>query len=180
VLASVLLIWGLAGCAQPRLEQPQVDPDTLDDDTFLGALADRPLVTVDEAYRAMVILAEGQDPNQNFEQRKAWLEQRGIARPAWNLKPDDYVDNGSVAFMVCRILKVKGGLSRIILGSWGPGDRRYAYRELVYRGLIPTASTDYAPMTGGELVNLLGLADERMAQGGIYESEPVELKLPSG
>ena len=126
----------------------------------------------------MVILAEGQDANQDFEQRRAWLQERDIARAAWKLQPDDYVDNGSVSFMVCQILKVKGGLNRMLLGSWGLGDRRYAYRELVYRKLIATSSVDYAPMTGGELVNLLGLADEYMANKGIYESEPVELELP--
>ncbi|UCG31721.1 MAG: hypothetical protein JSU68_08630 [Phycisphaerales bacterium] len=177
-VAALALALGLLGCAAPQPSEPRLDHNTLDDDAFLGYLADEPLVTVDEAYRAAIILAEGEDPHMSFDERRAWLQERDIARPAWKLEPDAYIDNGSVSFMVCQILKIQGGISRWIFGSWGPGDRRYAYRELVYRDLIVTPSVDYAPMTGGELVNLLGLADEYMAEKGIYAAEPVELQLP--
>ena len=114
-VGPVLLAVGLAGCAQPRPPEPRVDHSTLDDDAFLGHLADQPLVSVDEAYRALVILAEGEDVHEDFAQRRAWLEQRDIARAAWSPQPDDYADNGSVSFMVCQILKIKGGLNRMLL-----------------------------------------------------------------
>ena len=176
--AALVSALGLLGCAAPRAPESRLNPNTLDDDAFLGYLADQPLVTVDEGYRAAIILAEGEDKSTTFDERRAWLQERDIARPAWHLEPDEYIDNGSMSFMVCQILKIKGGIDRLIFGSWGLGDRRYAYRELVYRDLIVTPSADYAPMTGGELVNLLGLADEYMADRGIYEAKPVELQLP--
>lgn len=164
------------GCAQPRADRAQVDIDTLEDEAFLGHLADLSLVTVEEAFRAMVILSEGEDAHQTFAQRQAWLKGRDIVRAAWGLEAGNYIDQGSVAFMVCKILRIRGGLSREIFGSWGLGDRRYAHRELVSRELLATRGTDYAPMTGGELVHLLGLADEFMADRGVYESEPMELE----
>lgn len=166
----------LGGCAQPRAGVPQVELNTLDDDAFLGHLADVSLVSVEEAFRAMVILSEGEDAHQTFAQRQAWLEGRDIVRTAWGLEQGNYIDQGSVAFMVCKILRIRGGLSRVVFGSWGLGDRRYAHRELVSRELLGTRGPDYAPMTGGELVHLLGLADEFMADRGVYESEPMELE----
>jgi hypothetical protein len=168
-------VLGASGCAQPRLEPPEVPPDTLDDDAFLGYLADTTMVTVEEAYRAVIILAEGADPNQSYDERRAWLEQRDITRAAWDLEPNNYIDQGAVAFMVCKVLEVKGGLSRIMLGSWGLGDRRYAHRELVYRGLMEVQGAPFSPITGGEFAHLLGMADEYMAAEGIYEREAIEL-----
>lgn len=168
-------ILGAPGCAQPRLEPPEVAPDTLDDDAFLGYLADTTLVTVEEAYRAVILLAEGADPNETFDERRAWLEQRDIARAAWTLERNHYIDQGAVAYMVCKVLQIKGGLSRMMLGSWGLGDRRYAHRELVYRGLMEVQGAPFSPMTGGEFAHLLGMADEYMAAEGIYEREAIEL-----
>jgi hypothetical protein len=164
--------------AAPSAPSGDVDLNELDDDTFLASLADQALVTVDQCYRAMVILADGEDPFGSFEERRASLEGRDIARAAWGLKPDRNIDKGSAAFMVCRILQIKGGLNRILFGSWGLGDRRYAYRELVHRNLIRTPGVDYQPITGGELVALLGVADEYMSDTGVYEQEPVELTVP--
>ena len=155
-----------------------MDFNQLDDDTFLASLADQALVTVDQCYRAMVILADGEDAFGSFDERRASLEGRGIARAAWGLKPGGNIDKGSAAFMVCRILQVKGGLNRILFGSWGLGDRRFAYSELVYRNLIRVPGVDYQPITGGELVALLGVADEYMSDTGVYEQEPVELTVP--
>jgi hypothetical protein len=193
-LMLLLVVLVPTGCQQPRQVDAQQaagepaaapnepsgdeDFDQLDDDTFLASLADQALVTVDQSYRAMLILADGEDPFGSFEARRASLEGRDIARAAWGLKPNCNIDKGSVAFMVCRILQIKGGLNRILFGSWGLGDRRYAYRELVYRNLIRVPGVDYQPITGGELVALLGVADEYMSDTGVYEQEPVELTAP--
>ena len=167
-LMLLLVVVASTGCHEPRqVDSPaavgepaaapgaltgEVDFNQLDDDTFLASLADQALVTVDQCYRAMVILADGEDAFGSFDERRASLEGRGIARAAWGLKPGGDIDKGSVAFMVCRILQVKGGLNRILFGSWGLGDRRFAYRELVYRNLIRVPGVDYQPITGGELV----------------------------
>ncbi len=146
----------------------------LSDEGFQAYLAEVDLVTVDEAYRAMLILADGQDGRKNFEERRKELEARGIARAAWNLQPENVIDAGSASYMVCQICQLRGGVGSRLLGSWGLGDRRYALRELVYRKMIEE-TTDYQYMTGAEMYALMTQADRLMAAKGLYESEGVDL-----
>ncbi len=182
--AAVTLVVGMmfaAGCAStPAANEgvassPPVDPARLDDADFVHEyLVRRPTVTVDEAYRAMLILADGKDDAKTAEQRRAVLEQRQITRPAWKLDAEQPIDKGSVAYMVCRILRIEGGVNRVIFGSWGPGDRRYALRELVYRRMMADAPA-YRYITGAELAALLREADQYMQKKGMYQAESVEL-----
>lgn len=162
------------GCAGPRQFAPRVDAKELSDVGFMAYLAEVPQVTVDEAYRAMIILADGEDKSESFEARQATLQSRGIARAAWRLEPENVIDAGSVAFMVCRICSIRGGINYNLFASWGLGDRRYAMRELVYRGMLED-SVDYQYMTGQTLVALMARADDLMEKKGIYEKEHVDL-----
>jgi hypothetical protein len=163
-----------SGCAGPRSTQPEVDAKTLPDDIFQAYLAEVDLVTVDEAYRAMLILADGQDGSQTFEDRKTKLESRGIARSAWQLQPENIVDAGSVAFMVCRICDIDGGVNMHLFGKAGLGDRRYALRELIYREMIDEA-VDYQYMTGAGFFALLRKADALMEKKGLYAPTGIDL-----
>jgi hypothetical protein len=131
-------------------------------------------VTVDEACRAVLILADGEDTAKTAEKRMAVLEERGIVRPAWKLRPDDCIDKGSVAYMVCRVLRIQGGVNMLVFGSWGPGDRRYALRELVYRQMMAD-SPAYRYIAGAELASLLREADSYMQERNAYTMESVEL-----
>jgi hypothetical protein len=132
------------------------------------------LVTVDEAYRAMLILADGQDTSKTFEERKAKLEERGVARSAWNLHPENVVDIGSVSYMICRICKIRGGIDMNTFGAIGIGDRRYATRELIYRDMIEDV-VDYSYVTGARMVGILGKADAYMSKKGLYPSQGIDL-----
>jgi len=173
MVAMVCLM--VSGCAvtAPR---GRIDPASLADAEFLNYLADRSLVSTDEAYRAVLILADGQDGRASFEQRESELQGRDIARSAWALGPDQAVDKGAVAFMVMQACQIKGGLNTRLLGSWGLGDRRYAFRELRFAGLLPEqAGVDHELMTGGELVGLLHKADEYMEKAGLYPAAEVEM-----
>lgn len=162
------------GCARPRKAATGVDPDTLDEAGFQAHLADVPVVTVDEACRAILILADGRETTKNWSDRSQELLRRGWIRREWNLKPGNIVDRGTVAYMVCKACRIQGGVNRLILGSWGLGDRRYAYRELVYRDLM-SPGTEWQYLTGGQMVALLGKADQLMEKKGLYESEKFDL-----
>jgi len=163
-----------ANCTGPRTTKMEVDAKALSDEGFMNYVANAPVVTVDEAYRAMLILADGESGQKTFETRKAELESRGIARAAWNLRADDVVDMGSVAYMACRICRIRGGVNMHAFGSWGIGDRRYALRELIYRELVDE-TVDYRFVRGSDLFSLVRKADELMEKKGLYESDGVDL-----
>ena len=133
-----------------------------------------PAVTVAEAYRGMVMLADGEDKFTNFEQRETSLRDRHILRCEWKLQREQAIDRGSVAYMVLRILKVRGGVNMQTFGRLGVGDRRYAVRELVYMGMLES-TPDYRYMTGGEFVDLLAKADDYMAKHGMYEEQRADI-----
>lgn len=162
-----------AGCSVPRREAPPVDPATLDDDTFLAYLADRPTVTNDEMLRAALILVDGEDTSADFAERHARLVERGLVRAEWNLRREHIADLGTLAYIICQACRIEGGVNRVLLGSWGLGDRRYALRELRYREII-RHGTEYTWLTGGTLVAALGRAEAYMAAHGLLEMPPEE------
>lgn len=176
LLVSLALLAGAGlGCGKNlRVEQAdqgeQVDVDTL----LNEHLQRQPMVTVGEAYRVMLILADGDDQYTSFDQRRTALEERGAIRSEWGLEREEPIDKGSVAYMVCRIIKAPGGINYNLFGRLGVGDRRYALRELEFLGLMPSA-VPYRYITGGELVDLLAKADRYMADKGHYTHEAVDL-----
>jgi hypothetical protein len=163
------------GC-DPATRTEQADrAEQLPADVFLHEhLANEPILTTAGAYRAVILLAEGDDPYETFEQREAALVERDMVRPEWGLVRDEPIDRGSVAYMICRVIQVRGGVNARLFGSLGAGDRRYAMRELVYLGFMPD-TPPYRYMTGSEMIDLLGQADAYMADRGMYEAQPVDI-----
>jgi hypothetical protein len=173
-LAAFILLLALVGCHTPRPEQADLG-ERVDQEAFLHEhLPRQAMVTVAEAYRAMLVLADGEDPYTSFEEREAALLERGIARRAWGLEREEPIDRGSAAFMITRILKIRGGVNLAILGGLGIGDRRYAVRELVWLGMLAPAPP-YRYMTGSELVDVLAKADAYMAERGMYVEERTDI-----
>jgi hypothetical protein len=158
-----------------RPEQRQAG-EAAEPDAFLHEhLPQQGVVTVAEGYRAMVMLAEGEDPYTSFEEREAVLLCRGIVRKAWKLCPDQALNRATAAYMAMQVMCIKGGVNCQILGRAGIGDRRYALRELAYRDLMPLGP-EYQFITGSELVDLMARADEYMARRGRYDLQPVDIE----
>lgn len=174
LLFVALALGVFCGCLGPRQTRPDADPAALADGEFIHYLATVPIVTADEAYRAMLILADGQDTTKSFDERRAALQERGIARAEWNHVAGNVIDRGAVAAMVCKICKLPGGVNLIVFGGAGLGDRRYATRELIYREMMSNGP-DYSPITGGELVAVVTRADDLMATRGLYEGQKLEM-----
>jgi hypothetical protein len=171
----VLAIILASGCSQLTRPEQAEQGERVDAGSFLHEqLETDAVVTVSEAYRAMVMLADGEDRYSSFAEREEALLSQGMVRPQWKLERDNAIDRGSVAYMVCQIIKIRGGVNREVFGRLGLGDRRYAVRELVYRDLMEPGA-DYRFIRGGELVDLIAKADQYMAEHGQYSQEPVRL-----
>jgi hypothetical protein len=78
-----------------------------------------------------------------------------MLRPNWELTPDQWIDRGTLAYMFLKAAKMKGGVNMNVFGSLGLGDRRYAYREMLYYELMETG-VDYCYVSGPELVTAIG------------------------
>lgn len=166
LLPFLLMTLLAAGCATTR-PTPRIDPGTLDADSFLSWLPDQPMVGTAEAYRAMLIAATGDDPGGDFAVLQREVFARDIARPEWKLAPDQAIDKATAAFMGVQVANVKGGIN---LNLWGRtlriGDRRYAYREILYQGVPWEGSPPHMVITGGEFVALLTWVDQWRETGG--------------
>ncbi len=167
IAAAASLCFALlpAGCAGPRKYQPPTDTQTLDSTLFVHYLATVPAVTVDEAARAVLILADSWDGTESPGEYVAELERRGWIRPAWNLRPEHTLDRATLGYLLFRACRLPDSVNTILLGSWGAGDRRYAMRQAVAMGLMEHGP-EYEPVTGGEFVAALTRADEYLHGGG--------------
>ncbi|HNQ22038.1 MAG TPA: hypothetical protein PKK06_02985 [Phycisphaerae bacterium] len=155
-------VWAaaLAGCAAPlRRFEPVQDPNALDDAVFVHYLAAVPVVTVDEGYRAILLLADPAGHAVTFEERRAALETRGLIKPSWRMQPDQILDKGTLAYMLRRLCHIDPGLNEGLAGLTRIGERRYALRSCVAARLLPPGRPqDY--VNGGELAAALARADE--------------------
>lgn len=181
-----LLINMTAGCSPVLRSGQAYQGEQIDFSELLHEhLQKCPAVTVSEAYRVVLVLADGQEKYDNFAGREEALLARGWVRPEWNLRREALIDRGSIAFMVSRVLAIRGGINYNLYGQLlHLGDRRAAVRELEYMGLMNHGPT-YQYMSGAEFVFLIGQADRYMAEHGFYEDEPTDIKetvqeLPAG
>ena len=106
----------------------------------------------DMACSMVLLMTQGEDRYTSFEERRAAVEVKGLARANWRLQGDKPVSKGTLAYMLCRAMDIKGGLWMHLLPS-----RRYAYREALHRKLMERGS-EYEPLTGPEAVGILGRA----------------------
>jgi len=173
---AIIATCGALGCTQTlRVEQADAGEKAGADAFLHDHLQKQSMVTVAEAYRAMLMLADGEDKFADFDARRSALESRGIARPEWGLRREACIDRGSVAYMVCQVIKLCGGINFNLFGRLtGAGDRRYAVRELAYVEIMEP-SAPYRYITGGELVDVVAKADRYMADHGMYPQERVDV-----
>ena len=165
-----------SGCT-PVLRTEQADEaERLDVDAFWhDHLVKQPMVTTAEAYRAVLILADGEEQHSDFASREAALLERGVIRSEWKLPREACVDRGTVAYMLVRVLELRGGVNFMVFGELGLGERRYATRELVFREIMPAgASNQY--LTGGEFLDLLIEADRYMVRHHLYEEKELDIE----
>jgi len=147
------------GCSAPRRTfAPPVDPGTLDDSAFLHYLAGVPAVTVDEGFRAVLLLDVDKVEAPTFRDRVGVLIDRGAVKAAWGLDADQTLDHGTLAHILTVVCETPRSVSESLASRAGWGDRRYALKTCVAEGLLPYALPHNA-VTGGELMAALTRAE---------------------
>ncbi len=188
LLTSVVIMLFLTGCTQKRTNIAATqssakssaknitkDCQGLDELDFLDCMVRKPKCTVADAVRAVCILNVGGDVGKNYHQRYEYLKERGIVRDSWKLRPNQWIDRGTLAYMLLKTAGIKGGVNMFLFASVGLGDRRYAYREMLYRELMEDGVA-YNYVSGPELVTTVGKVDRYMQDTGKYSpSQEVQL-----
>jgi len=160
--AAVLL--GICSCqvapnVQEKIVLQKQAPSSRDSAELAYEVARQTWCSNDDACSLVLLLVDGEDRYLSFEDRRVALHVKGLADIDWDLQADEPVTKGTMSYMICRALGMKGGIMMQIL----PG-RRYAYREAVYHGLIRQGS-EYEPLTGPEAVGVLGRAGRFSSRG---------------
>ena len=171
-LVLIALAAGAGGCAAhgpgiargtDGLAPPTTRPATrpADDTDFLEMIEAQPLPTCDDGLRAILVLVDGECAPKTYEARLAECRRRGFVAARWKLAATDRLTRGTLAYMICKACRLRGGVNWYLFGN-----RRYAVREAVFRSLMPDGVA-YHGVTGAELIAALNQADRYMTAHGL-------------
>lgn len=156
--SAILLLW-LAGCQSARVADPLTrEPGGSDPEqqlAFWHGLADRPVTSNDDAFHALLLFADGQDPATDYAGRVANLKGRRMLPAGFNRPSDEAIERGNFAVALSRALAVRGG---IVMSLFGPSPR-YATKELEHLGVFPPSSPNQT-FSGAELLGVMSKAEE--------------------
>jgi hypothetical protein len=162
LLRSVLLagLVALAGCKVASVEQSVVSQiaDTGSPDgqmEFWHKLAEQPLTSNDDAFHGLLLYADGVDDSPDYASRVEKLKQRGMLPGSFAAPATEAVQRGTVAMAVLKLIGDRGGLMLTLLGP----TPRYATRELIYLGLLPSSSPQQT-FTGAQFVGVIGRIED--------------------
>jgi hypothetical protein len=177
-LGIVALAAWLAGCAPSAgggakvaasLDMPAEAPTDLPEPVFMGELAAQGRVNQNDAFRAVLLWLDGKD-EADFKARCVALADRGLIHGRWRLNPAAPMDKATLAYVIYKALGMRGGINMALFNN-----RRYALRELVYRGMM-AGGADYAFVSGSELIAVLGRADDyRAVEEGVEHEQLPDL-----
>jgi hypothetical protein len=173
-LAGLVLIVGLTGCAPQALQVEGAKAALPADDGspgFLDRMASQQNVCENDAFRGMLMLLDGQDKAETFQQRAEKLAEKGVIARGWRHDAARALTKGKLAYMVCQACKVRGGVTMTLTGP----SQRYCLRELQYQEMMSSGSV-FTKVTGMEFVAVLTRADTYMRTGEL----PGIMKTASG
>lgn len=142
----------LSGCAASMRASPIPEIPAANAE-LVESITETPLVTAEQAYRAVYMLWKGSLFEGDFAALTAELESGRIIDSTWRLDPAALLDRATAAYMVCRACDIHGL-------NWDlTGMGRYAWRELQYRR-IGLAGGELGLVSGGEFVGILTRAED--------------------
>lgn len=157
-LALAILLCHTACTMPQRNFNPDRNLAGLDDTTFLHALANVPVVTVDEGMRGIVMLVGEHSRRGTFESLFERCRRRGAVKVEWDLRSGQLLDKGTLAYMLRTICKLSPSLGEQFAERTGLGDRRYALKTCMHEGLMQHG-LPHEPVTGGELLSAITRAE---------------------
>lgn len=154
ILAAALV------AAAPLLAQEKPAPAKESRTAYLRRIFEKDRATYGDACRAVLSVVKDEHTDADFGAVSGDLAGRGIVASDWNLNEASLLTKGTLAYMACKALDIKGGLTTRVFGM----SRRYALREAQHVGLITGGSMDEY-VTGRELIDVITNVTVHKEQG---------------
>lgn len=153
VLAAVVLGVGLLlGTAEPA---------TASDSGFMRSLIDVKDATFEHGVKAIYLIDTRAKKVPDFNTCLVHLIKQKMVSLEWNLSPEQPLTHGRLAWMLFKVLRIKGGLSLRLTMAFVGLTERYAYRECTHIEVI--ADTGQLERMNGETL-LSTIRDTRTFQ----------------
>jgi hypothetical protein len=175
-MMTAALVAFASGCARTMLPESAADKYPGDDAElqFWQQLETQTVVTNNDALHGLTLLADGQDPAQDYEQRVAAARTRGWLGSSDAPPANESATMGRIAVAICEILDIKGGVTMHVFGPIP----RYCTRELVFLRYIPPRS-EFQAISGLEFIDLITRAEEQMPRSELPLPLPDEGQQPA-
>jgi len=105
-----------------------------------------------DACKALVILMGVEDQYLDLDAQVAFLKEKKLLSEKYEaeLNPMQPLRKGLAAYMFCKALNIKGGITLRLFGM----SERYAIKELTFEGIMPSGNVNDI-VSGAELVSAL-------------------------
>jgi hypothetical protein len=160
VRAFLLVILLIAGIPLFAQDKPAAAPGKESRTAYLRRNFEKDRATYGDACRALLSLIKDEHTDADFGSVSGDLSGRGVVSADWNLQEPSLLTKGTLAYMVCQSLGIKGGLTIRVFGM----SRRYALRECQHLGLINGGTMDEY-VSGRELIDVITNAAVYKDQG---------------
>ena len=156
MLAAAL---ALGACQKAQIAEPLTESTAGNDVdsqmNFWHTLATRSMCSNDEAFHALLLYADGEDPAEDYAGRVAVLKERGWLHEGFDGQANEAVSRGTLAVVLASRLEIDGGVMMRLLGP----TPRYATRELSYMGIFPPSSPNQT-FSGNEILGIIGRVED--------------------
>jgi len=157
ILATAAL--SMSACSRTLVEEPiATDYDRRDivrSVDFWHELPRRSAVTNDEALHGLILFADGDDPNETYDQRAEYLKALGWLAGGFDEPANLAMQRGTLAKALTHALEIEGGVMMQLTGK----SARYATRELVFLGIMPPG-TEQQVLSGYQYVGVISEAQD--------------------
>ena len=159
VLGALILNLAIPGSAQDQDKEEKKGGSGGGRTAYVRRLFEKDRATFGDACRMVLSLVERKPVSGSFAEIQKDLDTRGILVGSWAIKESSPVDRGTLAYMLCKSLGIKGGLTIRLFGL----SRRYALRECISIGLMNRGSAEKY-VKGRMLIDVI-------TDAGIYQRE---------
>lgn len=147
------------GCSVATVDEPLTKTlsgnDRASQMEFWHSLYDQPVTSTDDAFHALLLFSDEQDPAEDYGDRVRLFQKRGWIPDNFATPANQAITRGTVAVILTKLLNIKGGLTIKMIGN----HPRYAVRELRFVGLYPPSSP-HQTFTGVQFASLMGRVED--------------------